>query len=166
MTRRFFSGMIAAVSAAGANVKEFTKHRILRRPYQQGKIIEAQPFWLYDVVYVQFECTAPIRVRAAIQGADEDALQAFLRPRSGESMKLMGLHGVRAEHPLEFWFESSRPFTVQRLNHVMMRPGFQRIDGMIKWNDPFYRSIPESDLDNRGNRRHHRKLGPGADIGY
>jgi hypothetical protein len=171
ITRRLFGSLLAGVTAARAVTVDFVQHRILRRPHSWEHVIDAQPYWLYDCLFVTAFSKAPLRITARAEGDDESMLEITAVPRPSDTFMLRGVHRARAEKPVTIRVESKKPFSVA-IEPKFMRPDFKRVQNaqgvmMLEFYDPFYKNIPE-DLSRFGQGQpHHRILGgPAKDINY
>ena len=172
MTRRLFGSVLAssgaAMASAGRSTTEFVQHKVLRRPYSFGEVIQPRQRQLYDCLFLEFaSCSAEVRVRAQFDGQDESAFEVTVAPHpSGSSVALLGLHGYRAQVPLKISISSRKTFKLTSVSAHFMHPGFRRMDGMIVYNDPSYTPIPEAELDKYGPQGMHHRLYPADDVRY
>lgn len=171
MTRRFFakaaagaSAAIATASATGAAISDTVMHKVLRRPYVQIRTCEAKSYKLFDCLTLKVTAHAPVRVKAEFEGDQEAVLELTTVPNAAP-LRLLGVHSTRAERPMKITLSSKKPFKIHQLDAVYMNPSFKRVDGMLIFNDPFYKPIQDGVGVGVQDYRISR-LKPGVDVSY
>lgn len=145
------------------------KHRVLRRPYVHTENVAAHfdPYpMLWDCVYIQAECAAPLRIKATRSDIEEPVLEMTVSPRSIERFMLLAVHNLPADQPVAWSIKSMKPFKILLFDAHFMHPPFRRVDGMIVYHNPGFKTHPEPWRFGHA-QPHHRKIyGSGKDVGY
>lgn len=152
MTRRFFSGIFASLTAASTKAVAFTKETILRQPAHR-QVIVLQDFPSAVRSNLWFRIRHEDGVRFVIGTPKREPVASGMIAPTGEGRRgrdygVLSVKGLLSTIPLQVVFSSRKPFQLLGYQEVFDRPYAVRSEGSygsnFTYSQPKYQG-PETD---------------------